>query len=565
MAFSYWPLYEGRATQNMALLLTWECLAFGVLGYFLKSTSDIQKRFRILILGLCCAIGFYIFILWIPIFAVITIMLTIGLWKKNSWDWKNFFTFLITSLIPSLPLAQGLWNNISVGHVSMFLVSGHVSTSSFLIGTTLREYLTAIFWGIPEKSLSCFGPCWGGFLNPILDSLFFIGLLELFKSYSKISVWWIILGGFILISPGIFSSSLELMRILSLLPLVLLIVALGMQRLLIGTAPNRRLWVLSIFSILSISMDLYHWMGPYHDQCIPNPSSGDSKSAVHFRAFQILNELQKEEGPGYIFTEFAPDIFDQSLLIPTYPFNVARNPKYNNYQPQWAAILVHSNLGPYLTDRYPDCQNYWLSQELPSQDDGWILSVIPIHTSNIATFRDWNIAHQSIESLFGLMPYHTTNPSYEPAIQSLESVRPLFQKDYFLESCYLEKLANLDSKERVHWNETAQLLKTGINDCGSNPSMKLRKGALWKELADLYRWEFQDRANAIVTVQKAIQCGYQPALLYRQLAQLWVESKNFKQAQSAVQMAQKWDPQNPPPPELIRWLHQEATNQMGIK
>ncbi len=77
--------------------------------------------------------------------------------------------------------------------------------------------------------------------------------------------------------PGMLSATLELMRILEVLPLCLFLVALGI--LLVGEGiAERSSGHLGLCGLsLSVGLDLYQLWGPYHRHCVPDAQT------VHFK------------------------------------------------------------------------------------------------------------------------------------------------------------------------------------------------------------------------------------------------------------------------------------------
>jgi hypothetical protein len=557
VAFSFWPWYEGRFHFS-SIILWWEFLVAGLLGFFLKAEREEQRPARALALGLGAGLGLYIYVTWIPIFAVLAVGMAVWLGWRKPRDLKSLCFFLVPAVAVALPLAAGIFHNLIQGHVSRYLVFNNPDSSLQEQWRISISYLTALFWDVSEKSLSAFGPSWGGFLNPILGSAFFIGLLELARSTPKFWIRWLCFAGLIFLAPGLLSNTIELMRILPLLPLALLVVAWGIQGLLAGDPSVRGRWMVLGLAFFSFGLDFHHWTGPYHDRCVPGPSSVDSKSPERFRAFQILQQKQAAEGPGWILTEFLSNIFDQSLLSSTYSFNSARNPRLDPRQARWAAVLTNAHFSPYFASHFPRSQTYWLSAGLSRLDDGWILALIPLEDLARAKLQPWLEAHRSIQNLFGLMPYHTANPSYGPAQRALEENHSLFRKDPFLESCYLEKLANLNAHDEGTHSKFISLLQEGIHQCGVDPSLKLRSAYFWQKLADDYQTHDHKIGQTIAALQKAEQLGYQTVELYRRLARLHLEQKNYRKARQYVRLAWKLNPQNPPPREFLQWLDQMA-------
>lgn len=561
VGFSFWPLYLEHFCLPVILLLEWQFLCLGLLGCYWKVQSVEKNRLPTWALGFGAAAGFYIGITWIPTFLILLGSVAWRAWVRKPRDFTGFYVFLACQLAV-LPLMRGFFANLFQGHLVCYLVFGAgASQNQWVISLS---YLTALFWGSLDRSYFNFGPLWGGFLNPLLGSAFFVGILVLIQRRLWFQILGLFLAGLLFLLPGLVSTTLEMMRIFQILPLLLLVTAWGIESLL---QKSPRPWRIPLFMVLlssSFALDAYHLLGPYHQWAVPGPYSMDSKSPERYRAFQILDQVQSKEGPGLILTEFVPNIFDQSLLIATYPFNAARNHRLNPLKVRWAAVLADDSFRPYFSRHFPRCQSYPLFGGLPAVEGNLTLFLFPLDSSTWPFAEKWLEAHRQIQDLYGLMPYHTALFDYGPALQMLESCRPFFEGDLFLESFYWEKRTSLESQDRTFGQQIMQGLEKEIQVCGKDPALKRRQGFFWQRLGDSYEKLGQGDRLAVGAYSRAFQAGYESPHLYTQLLQAELRLGDYRRAFWALRQAWRLDPKNPPPSELVQWL-QDKLRSSGKK
>ncbi len=550
LAFSFWPLFLGTFCQIMVLFTAWECLCLGLFALFLQSRPGKNRIFTALGLGLGLGSGLYVWILSIPVIFVLSVGALRKTLREKPGRWGPVLAFALPVLLLALPISLGIFRNVLAGHVQHYLIfsqplSLHQLSVSF-------SYVTALLWGTVDKSYFNFGPLWGGFFNPILGAAFLLGIVEIFGNRRKFfffgTVGLLALG----LLPGVLSANVEVMRILPLLPLAVVVAAVGWRRWLLAFPKRRRIMALVLSASFSAGLDLCHLGFPYHQWAVPGAHSNDSKSPERYRAFQILDLVQAREGPGLILTEFVPNIFDQSLLISTYPFNAARNPALDPQKAHWAAVLADDSFRSYFARRFPRSQNYPLFDGLPALEGNLVLFLLPLDSQAAPVLQKWLEAHRQIQGLFGLMPYHIANPDYGPAVESLKSCRGSFQGDTFLESCYWEKLADL--MDKIPQEEAMQCLREEIRVCGLDPALRWRKGYFLERLGEDERDLKHDERQALLLFHSALQTGYESPKFYRYLAQLEMDQKNYRQALWDFQQCRRLEPQNPPPAALLQWL-----------
>jgi 4-amino-4-deoxy-L-arabinose transferase-like glycosyltransferase len=446
LAFSYWPLLLGRLCHQGIGLPLWACLCVFLLGGFQKAKEEPQKKAWAMGLGFGLGSGSFIFTPW----PVVTGLFWLGL----LWNWalrpgKNRGPFILLSLslaLSLLPFTTALLREGYGTHLlSLSPWGGWFHFSHFL--TNFLSYFTMFFWGVfdPEPAYTA---VWGGFLNPFLGSLFFLGLLELFRFRKQALVKWVVVAFGIFLLPGVLSLNVETFRVAQVLPLLLFIAAVGLHSLLETWPGLRRLRFLCLFLLLSGSLDFFLLTAPYQNpDAHPENFGRPRKSLERYWAYQILDELQKTNGPGYVLANFETESFnDPTLPFMTYPFNIADNTSLSRgmarekQPPKWLALFVNIHYAPFLQKRFPEGKWFLVSKSLPSTEGGKLLGVIPVAQSNDQILYAWVGAHRIFEAADRLR-FFQNRGLVQPSIQILDRPYNLMKTDPFILSLYWDKRA----------------------------------------------------------------------------------------------------------------------------
>jgi len=556
LAFGFWPLFVGSFSQMMVLFLAWEWLCLGLLGLGWGSKDARRRLWAAFGLGISLGLGFYIWIMALP---VILVVAGVFLWDlRRSQPARGSFlpAFGLPLLVLALPIFLGILRNILAGHVRNYLLfSGAPSPGQALVSLS---YPTALLWGCLDKSYFNFGPLWGGYLNPVFGAAFLLGAVEVYRLRRK--VYFYGLAGLLALGllPGIVSTTVEVMRILPLLPLVLALTAFGWNCWVVSLPLNWRGWGLVLSAVLAIGLDLYHLGGPYHQWAVPGAQSRDSKSPERYRAFQVLEQVQAREGPGLVLTEFVPDIFDQSLLVTSYPFNAARNPALDPQKTRWAAVLAAHCFEPYFQKHFPDVRSYPLYADLPALEGRLALFLFPLDDSDRPAVEKWLEAHRRIEGLFGLMPYHVPRADAAPAIRLMESSRDSFGGDSFLQCSYWDKLSDLQARDPRFTGGAFQSLEKGIGLCRSDPSLRWEEEYFWERLGKVFHDHGAGDPAAVDALRQSLGPDGDTPAFYKKLALCETNLGNYQDALWAVGQCRRLAPSDPSLGKMAEWLQARA-------
>ncbi len=483
MAFSFWPLYAGRLSLEGGMILDWECLVFYLWGIFEKAPA--QNRVRAaFVLGVGSGLGFYTF----PSWGVVAFLLTLAVFKGTAFpprkEWKSFFYFFIPQTVLFLILTLVTWPQKSGHYVN-------VLQNPWGPGLPGLNDFFSLFWGSPLPwDILAYRPFWGGFLNPVLGALCFWGVVAYLRPRGTPDrLKWIAVF-FVLMMPGFLTGGLDSHRVIQVLPFLLAASAYGLCALLRAFPIPSRAWVAAGVLLVSASLDYHHLFGVIRDYWSqPRDLWFASKSVERWRAYEILRDLSEKQGPGFVLSELVPDTFDQTLSVIDYPFNACESDKIPPGSCRWAALLANIHYQPYLQREFPEAKWIWLAPDVGRPDGGFMLGLIPLPSSRPDILNRWIAADRQVHDLAGAVyDNHDWKPR-GPVIEALFQRFGYFKGDPFLESCFFEKIAENDYKDRLYGPQLESLrqaLERGIPAAhlyNSLGSLYMRRGNL-KEARD---------------------------------------------------------------------------------
>ncbi len=433
ITFSFWEFSLMRFCTPEDLIPIFHLLSLGLLGGFLRARSE-AARWRWL-LGLCVsnAFGFYSYVNWVAVWFFIT--LALGIYAlKNGKKGKMFFGFFqLVELVLILPL---LIARLQLGGLTYLrnIWIGFFSIQSYF------TYIIGLFWN--SKNSFPFAPNFGGMFDPVTGSLIMIGTVHAFEKIGNALLGFLSLVLFVSMLPGITTSGLELHRVTPSLPLWMLLAGFGAQCLL-SRLSGKKIWFgLGGLVLVSLSLNFYNFTGPYCD-ITRVLSVRQWRSVQYYSAYQIINKLQKESGPLYIFSEFNPDYDNKTLDIASYPFDVLQNPSLYGETPQWAVLILNAQYAPYLGACFPGMKFEVLKTDKTSPNDPppFGIFLIPVSQMTPTLLNRW-IRSDRIHRQINL-EIKNKNPldSWRIYSERLDPLKDIAKDDRFLTAVYWEKFA----------------------------------------------------------------------------------------------------------------------------
>jgi hypothetical protein len=489
-ALSFWPLFFAKLSMPPVLIPLFELSALGLLGLFRKNRLRPNAGIWAALFGLMLGLGFYTFFNWLWISAALGAAFLFSLRAVPARSRKYLFAWAFlpafAAVFPLLWVYFHLPKNSYFQDISIFAVlkGSPFDPAQYLV--TCLSHVTALFWGT-YGDINYFGyrPYWGGFLNPLLGSLFFTGLIQIVKRRSHPLIQWILASSVFFFIPAFLSlASVEGFRVISLLPVLFLGTALGFESILKTLRkPLLQILFLVLIWILSIGLDLHHLSRVYSyfwSSQIDLDQYADQQET--FRAHQILDAVQQKLGPGFILTEFDCRLGEQpvlqSLALTGFPYDAGRNSRIDPAAARWAALPAESRDFFYLKKEFPNNVSFSLG-ESPYRSKWhhpFYLVLIPLTAQNQARLIRWWKADQLMEGLL----YESVNEfsrqsSFSIQKELLEN-KAVFSGDSFLELHRWNWLATEFERE-YQYSNAAQARQMAILEGSGLP------------LGDLYfRW-----------------------------------------------------------------------------
>ncbi len=452
--FSFWPLYVGRFSLMTGLVLLFECLTLGLLARFLTRTEPARKPGLAAALGAMTGLGFYTYLHW-PVLAA-AVGATLIFWAANKGMGKNFLRvkILLSFLLPCacllLPLA--LWIS-GEGLDQMVFYLRHLSAGNPAVHPNEQinislSYITSLFWGMDLK-YHTYQPVFGGYLNPLMGSLFFMGLIEVIPRLKNRFYQWLLASLPFFLLPGILTSERATSRMVLAFPILAVLVVLGLGRLL-SDRPRRNVLILSLILVIAAGLDFFHLFAAYPAvwKSLDN-WNGYGKSYTRYQAFLRLEKLSKTQGPGYLFSDFVPGLSDQTLSVADFRINLSNPQGLTSGPVPWVGLLANANLIPFLKKSFPTGQAWWISKDIGSPEGGWMLWVIPGKDLPAKIFRRWFQASAALKLFIEKSLLYVPGQSLEPMEMALRKIHSLFQSDPLLETYYFEKMADLSTRKMI--------------------------------------------------------------------------------------------------------------------
>ena len=493
-ALTYGPFYCGRLSHPGVLAFAWEALCLWIFSGYWKAPRPGTRLCWAAGLGLGLGLGFYSFTSWWSVFALFTAFVLVRGWKQGALlavvppfekggqgginrhkgnsgksnspffppfqrgrryvprklaveNLKVMIGFLAALLLSAGPFWIGAWKLGGSDYFSDLFLFRNKASLSYGWKYALSN-ATMWFWGADPLG-QCYRPVWGGILNPLLGSVFLLGLVGVIRGLKESANRWLVAALGLCLFPGLVSSSVEMYRVLPVLPFLLVVCGFGIVLLFSPDGKKRparssndaAAFGPALFLALSLVLDSYHLFGPYHQQWgTPNPGCADFKSIERWRAFDELQTQAQAQGPGLLFTDFCLKTFDQTLTLAGYSFDAFRNPALAAEEIRWAAVLANPHFVPFLQKRFPGSRWTWLSQGLSRPDGGLSLGVVPLTPSNRKGMQNWISANQAFRKTTLEMIFQTGKRPAGEILGELSGLQPLVKGDPFLESCLWEKV-----------------------------------------------------------------------------------------------------------------------------
>ncbi len=431
LAFSFWEGTLSRLNIPVIWGPLFECLCFGFLGYWLRSDSSKRKWAILLFLTLFSSMGFYAWINWGGIWLGLAGILFVNCFSNEKKDRKQFAVFAGMTFFIILPLLLARLSAGGATHIHQLLSSS--------IFTSLAFYGKGIFWnGIYSFP---YGSNWGGFFNPILSALVFLGFIFLFRQVSSGFFFGFIFCGLTAALPALLTNNIELYRILLTFPLLTFLAAMGAFGLIANRHHFLSLGGVFLFAMGSFALDLDNYVNHYCNTPLI-PSGKQWRNMEYYDAYNILSNLSRKDGPLYVFSEFNTDYDNKTLDVACYPFDALQNPSLRSFHPRWTALITNIQYEPYFVKRFQGMQANILKTDKTGPDDPKPFALFLIPTSQIS--GDLLDRWMKADGIFKEIDFEVKNKKsielWASFLESHPSLGDIFPGDPLLSAVYWEKL-----------------------------------------------------------------------------------------------------------------------------
>jgi hypothetical protein len=434
LALSFWPLNFGRFCEQGTLIPFWELTALLLLIWVLHTPDGKRRDWRLFLLGLWTGLGTLTYTSWLVVGAGLTVV-TFTLFFRNI---RAFGIFLLGSVITALPYLFSAFSPGYLNHLLDVSQAGHFYSADHAL--TALSYITSLFWGNLRVGTS-YGPRWGGMLNPVLSTGFFLGLGHLWARRREAFARWTSFGLLLSMLPGLLSADyVEHYRVVQAMPFVLLVAALGVREMVLSFSPVRARVIVGVFLFLaSFGLDMNHLWKPVKDAGFADLGLSEEVRQDNVKAYRLLVSAKDQMGPGLIFTDFLLASHNNSLSAMTYGFNAAMNSKLDPEKARWAAVIINVHYQPFLAARFPRSQWRWISEGGSETDGGLTVGLIPLNDQDRPVFRTWLRAHDVFHHLnVEWIDNLNLKELDQQAEANLASYETQMAADPFLESCFDE-------------------------------------------------------------------------------------------------------------------------------
>lgn len=502
MAFNFWPLYAGKFCMYMTGLVFWECFTLAAFALWVKPPEGRWKGVGLPLSGLSVAAGFWVSISW-PVVALAASIAAVVLFRKDKKAGMGRLAFFFGPVfLSALLFAWVSLNDRNGVHIhQLWAFAGGMDPLRQLMDSATN--FTILFWGGDLQN--AYGPVSGGVLNPLEGACFFLGLLELWRFRGRA---WALLSAAalgLLMAPGLVTRNFDLFRNTQLLPLLLWVAALGAGRILLSIAPRTRAFALGLALPLCLFLDLRQVWLTYQ----PGASGANQPSSLAMaKAYPLLEDVARKQGPGYLLFELRPHESDQSLAVATYGFNATVNPGIKEDQVFWVAVVTDADYRPFLEKRFTDGQwwNLYDGKNPDPQGVNLALGIIPVGNDRMDFVEKWVRADRALRAIVWEGANVPENGNDAALFPELARAYPLFQGDPFLESVYWEWTFNFHGWENAFGDKDVALHGPAMLEAVRNELGRGYPTALFYNDLGAYLARMGDIPGAKKAFEKALKC-----------------------------------------------------------
>jgi 4-amino-4-deoxy-L-arabinose transferase-like glycosyltransferase len=430
-AISFWPVFcQGLALQE-TLLPLWEWILFWVwLSY---GEAPASKRLGLAVfLGFWTGLGYWTYVPW----PVVALALFVGIfygWLQKRWNLTSLAGFCLGFAVALIPFALAVAQHGYGTHIGVLAsTDGTLPLPRWL---SSLDYFNSLFWG-HWSAIGAYVPADMGLLNPVEAAFFWAGVWTLWNRKDKAFGLWIAMAFVLFMAPGFLSRNLQVLRMISVMPILLGVAALGASRMLqsFSSWKNRAQF---LAAVLMVSLLFSGWQTARAFQQVEAPEDLNREQA------KLSTWMSGARGPGLVFTEFNTAKEEaQNFQTMVYGFNAVQNPKLDPGQANWAAFWVTPDQSGYLLKQFKTLQVMPMKQDDSMKNDKYLLAIMPLGPGDAAKLQDYIQADQWFQKMTWESNDVSTTRSYQDALKDWLKPDLFFQKNNYLQWRYWERLAH---------------------------------------------------------------------------------------------------------------------------
>jgi hypothetical protein len=388
--------------------------------------------------------GFYTHLNW-PLVACWICGGVIWLGARTGWEDTRrwLLPFVVTFIVLTVPIGYAILDGRYGGYYGSLWSLGRKGYDTHRQWPVLWDYLSSLM-GFRIVVLEGSKTIWSGSLNPVVGSLFWVGVLAFLGGGLRRRWLAAVLTTLILMAPAVLSWDFEPFRMVQCWFPMYLLAGIGFVNLA-ERLPGRFLGLFCVgLLMVSTVFDVHKIMNDYGSSW-KNVSTwkGLFKSKEYKRAFLILNDKARQEGLGLIFTEFSPKPFDQTLSVAVYAFNAARNNRLIPVDARWGAVITSRGYGPFLRREFPGALKYELSEDVNVPGQGLLLTAFPVSRAEFPRMWTWMNAVRDLNGFREDVLLFRSRENIRRLIEDLNHAETGYRGDRFLQSYFWEQIGLL--------------------------------------------------------------------------------------------------------------------------
>ena len=388
LSFSFWPVFAGRFSINASWMVFWQAVTFWVLAETVRAASAGNPRGWSAGLGLCAGIGLYVYFPWVLVALFLALTVGMGSFRGGRRSGAGFYWFAGGFLLAALPLLAAALKTGFGSYCSILpALDGNEEASPWPLAKHFLTFTDLLWEGwSPTFEYLSHG---GGFLNPLLGGLFFLGAFELWRFRRGPFPLWMASAFAVMFLPNLLLNTDHGYRLAPLLPIFLTAVALGFWVVYSSLRGRvlRAVFIPGLF-FLSLFLDAANMAKTMAMQ----QSETDKGFGTILNNCGFIRNLSQKYAPGRVYCDFLTDYWNSCYLtVATFPYNALRNPSVPPERAAWAALVTDEWSFPILTKSFTGVQFIRTSPDRPKAPYD-TLAVIPMNPANRKALEGWKEA-----------------------------------------------------------------------------------------------------------------------------------------------------------------------------